>query len=55
MWTVSFEDWIKTMRAYAKREGVHLTSSSDNAYYHYYDQGDTPLGAVSDIDNFGED
>jgi hypothetical protein len=51
---VSFDQWMKTLRACAKRHGIELKGSAQD-HRVYYDNGDTPYGAVLQIKEFGYD
>ena len=53
MWSVSFENWVTTLRHSAERKGVAL-SSSDELYRKNYNRGETPSGTLSLIIEFGE-
>lgn len=54
MMIVSFERWMEILRRAGGREGVDL-DQDDAAYRHYFDQGDTPRGALFDIISFQND
>ena len=53
MWSVSFEEWMSTLRNSADRKGIEL-SSNNEMYRKNYDRGETPSGTLSLIIEFGE-
>lgn len=52
MWEVSFEEWLAILHRCAARHGVELTGSDDD-HRVFYDNDNTPYGAVMLIDEFG--
>lgn len=53
MWFVSFEDWMTSLRRVAKREGVEL-ESNDEVYRKNFERGETAIGTISLVIEFGE-
>ena len=52
MWKVSFVEWLNSLKRCAEKHSVSLNENDlDNKVF--YDNGDTPIGAVRLIQDFG--